>query len=81
MKLNDYIKEQREIAAQHGKGEPEIERIYNQLIEGLKERIADSPFQTMFGFSVVLEPGLGYEPEYLQRELMRLADKKAKKSK
>ncbi|MDC5098154.1 hypothetical protein OHW42_11305 [Acinetobacter baumannii] len=75
MKLNDFLKKQREIAAQHGKGEPEIERIYNQLIEGLKERIADSPFQTMFGFSVVLEPGLGYEPEYLQRELMRLAVK------
>ncbi|HAV4742221.1 hypothetical protein [Acinetobacter baumannii] len=24
---------------------------------------------------MVLEPGLGYEPEYLQRELMRLAVK------
>ncbi|HFF4374310.1 TPA: hypothetical protein ACGDS8_000517 [Acinetobacter baumannii] len=75
MKLNDFIKKQREIAAQQGKGEPEIERINNQLIEGLKERIADSPFQTNFGFSVVLEPGLGFEPDYLKRELARLATK------
>ncbi len=39
MNLQDFIKEQRDKAAQEGKGDPQIEIFYNQLVNGLKEKI------------------------------------------
>lgn len=75
MSLKQFIQEQRNLAAKNGKGDPEIEKLYNELVDGLKERISKSPFQTVFGHSVALEQGHGFEPDYLRRELARLAVK------
>lgn len=75
MNLQDFIKEQRDKAAQEGKGDPQIEIFYNQLVDGLKEKIADAPFQTSFSHSICLEPGHGLEQDYIERELARLAVK------
>ncbi|PJG66016.1 hypothetical protein [Acinetobacter seifertii] len=75
MSLKQFIKEQRDQAAKEGKGDPQIENMYNQLVVGLKEKIADAPFQTSFGYSIVLEPGHGLEKEYIERELARFAVK------
>lgn len=47
-------KKQREIAAQQGKDEPEIKKIYTRLVDGLKERIVNSPSQTCFLFLSLL---------------------------
>lgn len=75
MNLQDFIKEQRDKAAQEGKGDPQIEIFYNQLVNGLKEKIADAPFQTSFSHSITLEPGHGLEHTYIERELARLTVK------
>lgn len=73
MSLKQFIQEQRNLAARDGMGDPQIEKLYNELVIGLKEKISKSPFQTIFGYSLGLEPGHGFEADYLSRELARLA--------